>query len=520
MLQPAFRASFLICALAAAATAQITALTPNSAASGASSASITVSGQDFAGGSTISWTAPNGLQTSLTPSLIQSEQIAATVPAALLTTPGTAQVAITSPSGVLSNTAAFTITAPNWITSVSPKLASAGAPIAALTLAGPFFSGTPTVTWTSPDGQTTVLTPSQIMPQQIAVTIPSSLLQTPGFAHVGVTGSNQLPFTINTATGSVTPASVAYGSGATQISFTGASLFGSGSVVQWTRPDGKTATIVPTLIAGAQLAATVPAAFLTTPGTAQVAIVDPSGIVSNPALPFTITSPLTITALTPNLQLAGGGSTPIAVTGGAALTNGTRVTWTDASGNVTNLGGLINAAQIAATVPGSLLSTAGTALVGLVDGSQVLSNQLPFRIQPFTISAVGPNTAASASTATRITVSGTNLTGAANVFWTTPGGQTVQFAPDLVQAAQVAATVPAALLTTPGTAQVALADAFGNPSNAVPFTIGTLAPLTIQTTSIPGGVRGQLTQRHSPRQEGIRLGRIPGASFRRVLRRS
>ena len=408
---------------------QITSITPNSAAAGTSSAPILVTVQNVTFGSTISWTAPNGSQTSITPSLIQGTQVTATVPAALLTTPGTAQLAIVSPSGVQSNSVAFTITAPNWITSISPASAPAGGAAATLTLAGPFFSGTPTVTWTSPGGQTTVLTPSQIAPQQISVPVPSSLLQTPGFAQVGVTGSNQLPFTINTATGIVNPSTVPYGSADTPITVTGASLFGSGSVVQWTRPDGKTTTITPSLVQGAQIAATVPAALLTTPGTAQVAIADPSGILSSPALPFTISSPLSITGLTPNLQTAGSGAIPITVTGATALTSGTTVTWTGPNGQVTNLGGLISAAQIAATVSAALLSSPGTAQVGLVDGSGVLSNQLPFNVAPFNISSVTPNATASESTATQVTIAGANLTGAANVVWTAPGGQTTQFRP-------------------------------------------------------------------------------------------
>ncbi|HEY3825849.1 MAG TPA: putative Ig domain-containing protein, partial [Bryobacteraceae bacterium] len=54
----------------------------------------------------------------------------------------------------------------------------------------------------------------------------------------------------------------------------------------------------------------------------------------------------------------------------------------------------------------------------------------------------------------------------------------------------MAATVPAALLSTSGTAQIALADAFGNTSNALTFNIGALTPLTIQAPSIPTLVSG------------------------------
>jgi sugar lactone lactonase YvrE len=491
-----FTVVILAFAIAVSGSAQIpppliTSITPPSAASGSPAASIQIGGQNFVPGSTISWTTPNGFQTSIAPTLVQAAQIAATVPAAFLTTAGTAQLAITGPSGTQSNTAAFTITAPNWITSVSPASTIAGAPVALLTLVGPFFSGTPTVTWTSPDGQSTVLAPDQVQSGQITVTIPGSLLRLPGFAHVGITGSNQLTVAVKTGTGLVSPSSVPYGGAALPVTITGTTLFGPGSVVQWTRPDGKTASIIPALVQGAQIAATIPSAFLTTPGTAQIAVADPSGIISTPPLPFTITSALSITSVSPNLQLAGAGAMPITVTAGSALAPGTTVRWTDSKGVVTNLGGLIGAAQIAATVSSSLLSSAGTALVGLVDGAAVLSNQLPFQVQPFAISSVLPGSTPAGSTSTPVTISGANLGGAASVVLTAPGGQTFQFPLDFFEAAQVTATLPAASLTTAGTAQVALADVFGNTSNTISFSIAPVLPLTILTSSIQTSVAGQ-----------------------------
>ncbi|HWF10728.1 MAG TPA: hypothetical protein VG297_19810, partial [Bryobacteraceae bacterium] len=505
--------------IAAVAQAQspplITSFTPNSANAGAASASATVGGQNFVAGSTLEWTAPNGFQTSITPSLIQAAQIAATVPAALLTTAGTAQVAVQGPSGVMSNAAGFTITTTSgsWISSVSPSFALAGSPQISLTFNGR-YAGAPLQPAARPTRMTardegSVITDSgggypiaiasatwtqngvvQLLPlsrvnDSVTLTVSSDLLHTPGVAYISLGDSNQVPFEIRTATGIVNPQSTAYGSPDTPISITGASLFGQGSVVQWTRPDGKVVAINPSLINGAQIAATVPAAFLTTPGTAQIAIADPSGIISSPSLPFTISSPLFITSLTPNTGTAGDSASGITAASTAPLTTGTTVKWMGPDGVVTNLGGLINAAQIAATVPASLLTTAGTAQVGLVDGSGVLSNQLPFAIRPFNISTVTPNAVTAHSTSTQIRITGNNLAGAANLVWTSPDGHTNQSALDLVQAAQVAATIPAAFLTTAGTAQVALADAFGNPSNPLNFSVAALDPLTITTTAIP-----------------------------------
>jgi hypothetical protein len=373
-----FRTVFLAGVIAAVAQAQppplITSFTPNSANAGAASASVTVGGQNFVAGSTLEWTAPNGFQTSITPSLIQAAQMA-----------GTAQVAVQGPSGVTSNAAGFTIvtTSGNWITSVSPSFALAGSPQISLTFNGRYAGaplqpaarstrmtardeggvitnsggGSPiaiaSATWTR-NGVAQSL-PLSLVNERVTLTVSSDLLQTPGVAYISLGDSNQVPFEIRTATGIVNPQSTAYGSPDTPISITGASLFGQGSVVQWTRPDGKVVAINPSLINGAQIAATVPAAFLTTPGTAQIAVADPSGIISSPSLPFTISSPLFITSLTPNTGTAGDSATGITAGSTAPLTTGTTVQWTGPDGVISNLGGLINAARIAATVPASLL---------------------------------------------------------------------------------------------------------------------------------------------------------------------
>ena len=90
-------------------------------------------------------------------------------------------------------------------------------------------------------------------------------------------------------------------------------------------------------------------------------------------------------------------------------------------------------------------------------------------IQTPTVTSVMPDATPANSQATAITIAGTNFGGAATVRFTPPGGTTQTIAPSLVQAAQLMATIPAAFLTTAGTAQVAVTNGFTAFSNPVAF---------------------------------------------------
>jgi uncharacterized protein (TIGR03437 family) len=107
--------------------------------------------------------------------------------------------------------------------------------------------------------------------------------------------------------------------------------------------------------------------------------------------------------------------------------------------------------------------------------------------QTLSITAVSPNRATAGSAATPVSITGQNTAAASNVSWTTPDGRVVTIPPSLVSAAQLAATIPATLLSTAGTAQVALVDGSGVLSNQLPFTI---APPVAVATTVPNAALG------------------------------
>src|SRR5207248_1193680 len=90
----------------------INSLSPTCATAGGSGFTLTVNGTNFVSGSTVNW---NG--TALTTAFVSATQLTATVPAALITSAGTASVTVVTPCGGTSNAQTFTIGATPVITS-------------------------------------------------------------------------------------------------------------------------------------------------------------------------------------------------------------------------------------------------------------------------------------------------------------------------------------------------------------------------------------------------------------------
>jgi hypothetical protein len=284
---------------------------------------------------------------------------------------------------------------------------------------------------------------------------------------------------------SIAPPGIPVGSGATPITIAGQN-FAAGSSLVWTTPDGQRFGISANLVRAAQMAATIPASLLSTAGTAQVAVSDFNGVLSN-QLPFKI-YPFLINSVTPGSVAAGSGATQISIAG-QNFTAGSTLAFTTPNGPTTFIApSLLQASQLAATVPSALLSSAGTAQVAVANAAGATSNQLAFSIFPFLVSSVTPGSAFAGSGATQITVGGQNFTAGSSLAFTTPNGPTYLIEPSLLQAAQLSATIPAVLLSSAGTAQVAVANASGIASNQTPFSIAPLPTPTADSVTPSGGL--------------------------------
>jgi len=462
----------------------ISSLSPGSATAGNPGFTLTLTGSNFCtDGNQVIWNTQR-LTTNLTSS---TTSVTAVVPASVLTTPGTAQVTLLSfCTQSTSNAVTFTINPAPTLTSLSPPGVAAGGPGFTLTLNGTNFAAGMLVVWnpaavilstSSFSGPN--LTPLSVTPTQITVAIPSNLYSTTGTDFVqAVTsdgiGSNTLPISVYPAPtiSSLLPNSVPAGSSAFLLTIAGTN-FVSGDAILW---NGAPLTGSAYNPSSGQLTVTVPANLVAAPGTANVVVKDPGGVVTQPAL-FTIIGPA-VSSLVPNSAPAGTQGLTLTINGTNFL-SGATVQWVVAGANpvpltVTSATGT----QIVATVPASLLTRAGTFNVA-VSNPGGASASAQFAVNAPAITSLNPASATAGGQAFNLTVTGTNFVSGSIVLWNTTTLQPAQPA----TAQTIAVSVPASLLTTPGAVAITVQNPGGATSSAATLTI-TPATLAITTASL------------------------------------
>jgi hypothetical protein len=183
-------------------------ISPDSAPPGSPAQTLRAVGLNFDDTAVVRWTSPTGQVTALSPALRTRALLEATIPASLLTTTGTAQVAIVNnpgPGETVSNSLPFTLADPNTpvLRNITPNLARAGASDRQLIAQGSNFQNGAVVQWTTPSGQQRPLSTGFRSASILTATIPGSLLTTPGTAQVAVenpggrVSATSLPFTIS-----------------------------------------------------------------------------------------------------------------------------------------------------------------------------------------------------------------------------------------------------------------------------------------------------------------------------------
>jgi hypothetical protein len=282
---------------------------------------------------------------------------------------------------------------PPQLSLLTPDTALKNAGPTFLAATGSGFAPGASVQWTTPLGTQVVLPANFISTAQVQATAPASLFTTAGVAQVAILNpdnslSGTRPFLIADSTQpapaltSISPDTVAPNSPGFALTANGAG-FKSGASVWWTGPGGAASTLPASFISAAQVQAAVPASLLTTPGIAQVAILNPGDTLSN-------TQPLLITANSPSPPVLNSISPSSAIVGSSAFTltaaggsyqPGASIWWTAPTGGSVALPATFtSSAQLQATVPASLLTTAGTAQVAILNPDFGLSGGKPFQI--------------------------------------------------------------------------------------------------------------------------------------------
>ena len=458
----------------------LTSLSPGSAPAGSSSLTLIVNGSGFLAaspsgtvptpGTTVTW---NG--SPLATQFISSNQLSATVPAALLTNPGTVPVSVTGSPAPASLT--FTITSALTITSISPTGAAVGGPGFTLTVNGTGFTNSTTVTWNG-----SLLPTTFVSSTQLTAAVPASLIASPGTAAVSVSAANQpappaIQFNITqglTLT-SLSPASTTAGGSAFTLTVNGTG-FTSGTTVNW-----NSTALTTTFVSATQLTAAVPAGLIAQPGTASITASTASQL-SN-ALTFTIAPPIpVITSISPSSVSAAGPGFTLTVTG-MGFVNGATVSF-NASGLTTTF---VTPTQLTAAIPANLIAQPGMAQITVSNPAGGPSNAVTLTIVPAgpVITNISPSSVSAGGPAFTLTVTGTGFASGAVVSF---NGATL--VTTFVSGTQVTAAVPASLIVQQGSAQITVSNPTGPASNAATLTIAAPAPVITSISPTGAAVGG------------------------------
>lgn len=346
----------------------------------------------FSTGAVVLWN-----QTPLQTTVVGPNQLSAIVPASLLATAGTAAITVQS-GGATSLPANFTIDAPFQIDSINPTIMLAGSKDFVLTVSGVGFATTAVIQWNGSPLTTTVISANEA-----TAVVPAANVAATSTANITVLSNSveSNTVTLKIVSGdpvidSLEPNIAAAGGAGFALTVMG-SGFNSSAVVQWNGDPLPT-----TFVNEQQLTAGVAANLIASAGAASVTVV--IGETSSGPVNFTIAGAQpTIGSLQPAVAMAGGGQFTLVVDG-VNFNSDAQIQWNGTAPFVTTFG---DAEQLTATVPASLLTSAGTASITVLSGG-VTSNAVPFTIigpQP-AIGLLEPNSMIAGSPQFILTVTG------------------------------------------------------------------------------------------------------------------
>ena len=253
----------------------LSSLSPASAVAGSSGFTLSVNGSNFSSSTRVLW---NGQAVPTV--FVNAQQLTATISASLIATAGAVSVMALNADSGRSNQLQFAVNnAPPQITSISPDNAMAGAAPLLLTVNGSNFSPAAMVLVNGKPRTMYSTSASRLVAGLTAddLATAGSLAVTAQDTDLANGPSNAVPFTVTPFTTNPTPTlassldtSVPAGWPGFQLRVQGAN-FVAASVLQWNGVPRQT-----TVTSSTELKAAIPAELLSSPQTAQVAIVNPS----------------------------------------------------------------------------------------------------------------------------------------------------------------------------------------------------------------------------------------------------
>ena len=360
---------------------------------------------------------------------------------------------------------AFSVNPPPTITSLSPTSTAATGATFTLTINGTNYlpgAGVTVVRWSH-----TALTTTYVSSTQLTAVVPASLIAHPGMASISVVTaggtSSGVSFTVNPAP----PIIIVMGMTRVPAGFGAFTLniYGTNFTSTMVANFGAT-PLTATLVGGITLPVTIPASLVATAGKVSVTVTTAGG--TSAPVTFVITPPLPIiTSLSPNSASAGGAGFNLIVHGTNFVTGMNTYMESTWVGAVTT-----SPTQLTATVPASLIATAGVVSVIVYLPGVGDSVSLPFTINPAppTLTSLSPSSVTAGGAGFMLTITGKVFTTTSTAMWgTTPLG-TVYVSPT-----QLRASVPASLIEFLGTGSITVTSAAGTSASAV-FTIHAAKP--------------------------------------------
>ncbi len=328
----------------------------------------------------------------------------------------------------------------------------------------------------------TALSTTFVSATQLTAAVPASLIATVGSASItavntGASPSAATAFAINAAATlaitSLSPDSALAGGAAFTLTVNGTG-FVSTATVQWNGT-----ALATTFVSATQLTATVPASLIVSAGSPSIAILNSEGS-SSPPTTFAVSAP-TITSLSPTTAPAGSAALTLTVNGTGFLSAAT-VQWNGSALATT----FVSATQLMATVPASLLASAGNATVTVANSAGTPSNGVTFTITSSSspvLTGLSPNEATAGEPAFVLAVNGSGFVGSSTVQWNGSPLSTT-----FVDPRRLTAAVPANLIASPGSASITVVTTGAAPSSALVFTIHALAITNLSPDAVtPGG---------------------------------
>jgi uncharacterized protein (TIGR03437 family) len=345
----------------------LTSLSPNSVGAGSPSFTLTLTGTGFVNNSSVWW---NGQ--ARTSNFVNATTLTLQVPTADVANAGTAELKVVNPTpgGGTSNILNLTIVQPNptpSIATLTPSAVIAGSGPFTLTITGSGFLNSSSVQWNNAARLT-----NYVNATTLTIQVPAADVATVGTAAIKVVNpapgggpSNEVLFAISQGNPapvitSLAPPQALAGSGNFTLTVNG-SNFINGSIVRWNGNARTTTFLNPT-----QLTAQISAADVAATGQVQVTVFTPApgGGPSNAAV-FTVIAPNpapTVTALAPNLVIAGGAGFTLTVNGSGFIDT-SKIRWNGVELATT----FVSATQLTAPLGTADIANAGTARISVIN---------------------------------------------------------------------------------------------------------------------------------------------------------